>query len=302
MPIRLSENFRALFYAPYYATMALGFYAREGVDVVLLPSAAPGEPVAGLLDGTIDIAWAGPMRVIKARDQDRNSPLVCFAEMVGRDPFYLIGRPGAATSGGRAFALSEVATMLRSLRLATVAEVPTPWLCLQHDLRTLGIDPSALRRIADRPMEANLEALRNGDIDAIQVFEPYVSMALRETIGEVIYAASSRGPTLYTTFIATRESIARHGDAFAGMVRAVGRTQAWLAERGADALAGIAAPFFPGIAPDILADSLRRYHAAGVWSATAPVSRQGFARLADSLRSGGFIDGVPRYEDCVADV
>jgi NitT/TauT family transport system substrate-binding protein len=298
MPIRLSENFRALFYAPYYATMALGFYAREGVDVVLLPSAAPGEPVAGLLDGTIDIAWAGPMRVIKARDQDRNSTLVCFAEMVGRDPFYLISRPDAATFAGRAFALSD----LPPLRLATVAEVPTPWLCLQHDLRVLGIDPSALRRIADRPMEANLQALRNRNIDALQVFEPYVSMALREGIGEVIYAASSRGPTLYTTFIATRESIARHRDAFAGMVRAVGRTRAWLAERGADALAGIAAPFFPGIAPNILADSLRRYQAAGVWSATTAVSRQGFTRLADSMRSGGFIDGVPRYEDCVAEV
>jgi len=298
MPIRLSENFRALFYAPYYATMALGFYAREGVDVVLLPSAAPGETIPGLFDGTIDITWGGPMRVMKARDEDQNSPLVCFAEMVGRDPFYLVGRPGAATSGGRAFELSD----LPSLRLATVAEVPTPWLCLQHDLRALGIDPSALRRIADRPMEANLEALRNGDIDAIQLFEPYVAVALREGIGEILDAASSRGPTLYTTFIATRESIARHGDTFAGMVRAVGRTQAWLTERGADALAGIAAPFFPGIAPDIVADCLRRYHAAGIWSATTAVSRQGFARLADSLRSGGFISGIPRYEDCVADV
>ncbi len=26
MPIRLMENFRAVFYAPYYATHALGFY------------------------------------------------------------------------------------------------------------------------------------------------------------------------------------------------------------------------------------------------------------------------------------
>jgi len=27
------ENFRALFYAPYYAVHALGFYESEGVDV-----------------------------------------------------------------------------------------------------------------------------------------------------------------------------------------------------------------------------------------------------------------------------
>ena len=36
MPIRLMENFRAIFYAPYYATVALGFYEREGVAVELL--------------------------------------------------------------------------------------------------------------------------------------------------------------------------------------------------------------------------------------------------------------------------
>jgi hypothetical protein len=29
--IRLMENFRAIFYAPYYATHTLGFYANEGI-------------------------------------------------------------------------------------------------------------------------------------------------------------------------------------------------------------------------------------------------------------------------------
>jgi len=33
MKIRLAENFRAIFYAPFYATQALGFYEREGVDI-----------------------------------------------------------------------------------------------------------------------------------------------------------------------------------------------------------------------------------------------------------------------------
>ena len=32
MPIKLTENFRAVFYAPFYATQALGFYAQEGVE------------------------------------------------------------------------------------------------------------------------------------------------------------------------------------------------------------------------------------------------------------------------------
>jgi hypothetical protein len=52
MPIKLTENFRAVFYAPFYATQALGFYAREGVEVELRPSPAPAAAAADLLDGT----------------------------------------------------------------------------------------------------------------------------------------------------------------------------------------------------------------------------------------------------------
>lgn len=91
MRIRLSENFRAVFYAPFYATHVLGFYASEGVAVDLLDSQAPGAATAGLFDGSIDLAWGGPMRVMKARDLDPASPLVCFCEVVARDPFFLIG-------------------------------------------------------------------------------------------------------------------------------------------------------------------------------------------------------------------
>jgi NitT/TauT family transport system substrate-binding protein len=129
MQIRLAENFRAVFYAPFYATHALGFHAREGVEVELVNSPAPAAAASSLYDGTIDISWGGPMRVMKARDDDPRSPLVCFCEVAGRDPFFLMGK-----SDRQPFRLTD----LPRLRLATVSEVPTPWLCLQHDLRELG--------------------------------------------------------------------------------------------------------------------------------------------------------------------
>src|SRR5262249_60145075 len=92
MKLRLSENFRAVFYAPFYATQALGFFAREGLEVELIGSAAPGDAVPRLLDGSIDVTWGGPMRGMKSRDQDAAAPLTCFAGGVGADPFSLVGR------------------------------------------------------------------------------------------------------------------------------------------------------------------------------------------------------------------
>jgi NitT/TauT family transport system substrate-binding protein len=289
MRIRLAENFRAVFYAPFYAGRALGFYADEGVELEWLGVSTPGDGVVGLRNGTVDLTWGGPMRVMKDRDMHPDSPLVCFCEVVGRDPFCLVGR------SQQAFRLAEPGR----LRVATVAEVPTPWMCLQHDMREHGIDPQRLDRVADRPMSENLAALRAGEVDVVQLFEPYVSLALQEHIGEVLYAASDRGETVYTTFISTREGIARHRAAFAGMVRAIKRMQSWLAAHTAEELAAIVAPFFADIAPAVLEQALRRCRAAGIWSGRPEISRQGFARLADSLRSGGFISGAPRYEDCV---
>jgi NitT/TauT family transport system substrate-binding protein len=290
MPIKLAENFRALFYAPFYATHALGFHAREGVEIELLDSPAPAAAASSLYDGTIDISWGGPMRVMKARDQDRNSPLVCFCEVAGRDPFFLVGRRGL-----QPFKLAD----LPKLRLVTVSEVPTPWLCLQHDLREQGVDPDRLDRIADRTMADNLAALTRSELDVVQVFEPYVSMALQAGAGDILYTASARGPTVYTTFLATRDSIARNRAAFAAMTRATRHMLDWLTEHSAEELAGVVARFYPDVPQDVLVRSLQRYRDAGLWSRTTEVSRQGFARLADSLRSGGFISHTPRYEDCV---
>jgi NitT/TauT family transport system substrate-binding protein len=177
--------------------------------------------------------------------------------------------------------------------------VPTPWLCLQQDLRDASVDPDGLERLTDRTMADNLEALRKGDLDVAQLFEPYVSMAHASGAGEILYAASGRGPTVYTTFLATRDGIARNCSAFAAMVRAVRRMQAWLQEHGPHELAAAVAPLYPGVAADLLVNSLRRYYQAGLWAIRPEVSRQGFARLAASLLSGGFVSRFHSYDDCV---
>ena len=260
MHVKLSENFRAVFYAPFYATHALGFYTSEGVEVELLNSPAPAAAAAGLLDGSIDISWGGPMRVMKALDDDPRSPMVCFCEVAARDPFFLVGK-----GDGSAFRLTD----LTRLKVGTVSEVPTPWLCLQHDLRLQGVDPAQIDCVTGRTMADNLEALRRGELDVAQMFEPYVSMAPQTGAGEVLYAANSRGPTVYTTFLASRDSIRRNRAAFDAMVRATRRTLAWVAEHSAEELADAVAPYYPHVARELLASSLQALPGCGTLGAHA---------------------------------
>jgi NitT/TauT family transport system substrate-binding protein len=287
--IRLMENFRAIFYAPYYAIHALGFYANEGVDVELISSEAPGDAISHLANGTIDLTWGGPMRVMTAHDRDEKSPLVCFGEVVSRDPFFLIGN----TEG---FELSNLA----HLRFATVSEVPTPWMCLQHDLREAGIDPAMITRVYDRTMPDNYTALRGKKLDVMQAFEPFASQAEIDRAGTILYAASSRGPTVYTAFIATRTTFAVHRDAFIAMTRALAKMQQWLYAHNGKELAEVVASFFSDVPQELLVCSLQRYLDANLWARDPAMSKTGFERLGSSFLSGGALKRSPIFANCVA--
>jgi NitT/TauT family transport system substrate-binding protein len=148
-------------------------------------------------------------------------------------------------------------------------------------------------------MARNYDALRAGELDVMQAFEPFASLASKDHAGDILYTASARGPTAYTAFIATREACVEHREAFAAMTRATARMLQWLYANPPEQLAAAVTSFFPDVPPDILAGSLRRYRDAGLWSRETAMIPQGFTRLAQSLHSGGFISRMPGYDECI---
>ena len=283
MTIVLQESLRGLFYTPYYAAFALGAYEQEGVEVRFAEAPGFGNAPSGLFDGSTDAAWGGPMRVNQLYEERADCDLVCFGEAVTRDPFLLIGnRPHPA------FALTDLATA----RIATVSEVPTPWLCLQHDLRLAGIDPATLDRVASATMAENMVALRAGAVDVIQVFQPLAEELIAEGAGHLWYAAASRGPCSYTTFYARRGVLNAKRDEFLRLVRGLYRTQKWLHHQPAEALAEIVQHYFPDVPRVRLTAALARYQALGIWGRTPILPRDGYERLKDGLVSGEFCRGV----------
>jgi NitT/TauT family transport system substrate-binding protein len=217
--IVLQESLRGLFYAPYYAALALGAYDQEGVEVRFVPASDFGAAPDALFSGATDVAWGWPMRVNQFYEQRADCDLVCFGEAVTRDPFLLVGRPPHPD-----FAITDLA----GVRLATVSEVPTPWLCLQHDLPLAGIDPASVDRVANGATAENMAALRAGKIDVVQLFQPLAEELIEEGSGHLWYAAASRGPCSYTTFYARRGVLAAKRDEFRRLVRGLYRTQKWL--------------------------------------------------------------------------
>jgi len=290
MPITLSENFRALFYAPFYAAQATGAFRSAGVEVALKPSPSPPAAARALRAGEVDVMWGGPLRVMMVHDQEPGADLVCFCDVVARDPFFIIG----ATPRPQ-FKFAD----LSALRFATVSEVPTPWICLADDLRRAGVDPVRLDRIGDRTMDQNELGLRTGKVDAIQVFQPHAERLIASGAGHVWYAAATRGLTAYTTLVTRRPVLAERGEELLAMTRALHRTLGWFANTPAGEIVHAVKEYFPDVEPAIFAAAIERYRALDLWAADPVIRREGYDRLHAAMRSAGVLGRDIAFDACV---
>jgi NitT/TauT family transport system substrate-binding protein len=290
MPIILSENFRALFYAPFYATYATGAFRDAGVEVVLKPSPSPPTAAKALRSGEVDVMWGGPLRVMMVHDQEPGADLVCFCDVVARDPFFILGakpRPQFKFAN------------LVGLKFATVSEVPTPWICQADDIRRAGIDPDRLDRVRDHTMDQNEIDLRTGKVDAIQVFQPHAERLIASGAGHVWYAAANRGLTAYTTLVTRRPTLAARGEELLAMTRALHRTLGWFKATPAQEIVRAVKDFFPDVDPAIFAAAIERYRALGLWGSDPVIQREGYDRLHAAMRAAGTLGRDIAFEACV---
>ncbi|HEX3864160.1 MAG TPA: ABC transporter substrate-binding protein [Stellaceae bacterium] len=284
MAIVIQESLRGLFYTPYYAALTRGAYEQEGLEVRFVAAPKPGVAHDALFDGSADVAWGGPMRVNQVYEQRPDCDLVCFGEAVTRDPFMLIG--GSARPD---FTMAALATA----RIGTVSEVPTPWLCLQDDLRRARIDPDTLNRVPGGSMTENAARVRRGDIDVAQIFQPIAEELIASGAGHLWYAAAARGPCSYTTFYARRGVLADKRDDMLKLVRGLYRTQRWLHRAEPPEIVAAIRPYFPDIAEPLLRAAIVRYLSLGIWGQTPVLPRDGYERLVACLVSGNFAKGTP---------
>jgi NitT/TauT family transport system substrate-binding protein len=287
--ITLQEALRGTFYAPFYAALELGAFRQEGVEIRFVSAPSWTQALDGLLDGTVDVGWGGPLRVNKGYEEHPDADFKSFAEVVTRDPFFLVTREKRAAFTPRA---------LMDLRLASVSEVPTPWLCLQHDVRLAGFDPAGITRVAGRSMADNIVALRRGEVDVVQLFEPDVEELVEDGF-HIWYAAADRGPCAYTAFYARGTTLERKHEELAAMVRAIYRTQKWIATADAPAIAAAMARYFPDVPRPRLDAVCARYQAAGIWGRDPVLRRAGYDRLLAGVVSGGFLKASTSYEQAV---
>ena len=290
MKVTLCENMRAVPYVPFYLALAGGYWRSEGLDVNHVLSPSTSRTATGLLDGSVDVSWGGPMRVMMHHDADPACPLVCFGQVVARDPFILVGR-----GKNKAFRFQDLA----GLRVAPAGDVPTPWMTFQDDLQRAGLDPAAIAGNRVRPMAANLKAFLRGSVDVVQVFEPHADRLVREGLGHVWHRFTDRGDIAYTTFYAPRRFTRSRREACRRLVRGIARAQKALFAATPREVARAVTPFLPDLDQAALARIIGSYRESGLWARRPDLPASAFLRLKAALVSGGLIHTDPSYQRIV---
>jgi NitT/TauT family transport system substrate-binding protein len=290
-PLTVLMPFYTPFYAPLAASVALGHFREEGLDVRWQTAAAFGKStVQALLDGNVEITLGGLMRSFDLADREGRI-LPHFAEVCSRSGFFLLGRvpmPG--------FRWSDLA----GKTVISFAEAPTPWQCMLTVLRRNGVDPAAVRIERERPVPEALAAFRAGHGDFFEQTQPIVEQMLAG--GEAHLVASmgeATGPVPFTSYMTTPEFLRRDPETVLRFTRALYRTQRWLGGHDARAIAEAIAPDFPDIEPAILERAVGRFSKQGTWPRDPILRRAGFDYLQEILQAGGFIRKSHRYEDLV---
>ena len=289
-PLVLCENMRAVPYVPFYLALAGGYWRTEGLDVQHVVSPATTSTPLKLLEGSADVSWGGPMRVMMHHDADPRCPLVCFAQVVARDPFVLVGR-GRRPS----FRFQDLA----GLRVAPAGDVPTPWMTFQDDLQRAGLDPAKVAGRRVRTMARNVRAYLRREVDVVQVFEPYADRLVQDGHGHVWHRFADRGDVGYTTFYATQRMTRARRDDCRRLVAGMARAQAALFRAAPAALADAVAEFLPDLPRDALARMIAGYRASGLWARRPDLPPAPYLRLKAALVSGGLIRRDPPYERVV---
>ena len=279
--------FHTPFYVPLVAGVTRGHFAAEELDVTVVPAATyPRGTMQALLDGEIEICLGGLMRSFELADRT-GRVVTHFAEVCSRSGFFLLARQPMPR-----FKFQD----LIGKTVIGFAEAPTPWQCLLTVLRRAAVDPARVRIERGRPLADALAAFRAGAGDFLETTQPAVEELVAAGGAHVVVSmGEATGPLPFTSYMATPDFLAREPALVRRFVRAVYRTQRWLAASEPADVARAVASGFPTMEARLLERAAGRFMRQHTWSRDPLLRRGGYAYLQDILLAGQFIQRTHPY-------
>ena len=287
-PISIQFTRFSAFYSPLIATIAGGFLQEEGLAPTHSIAPVGKSAIAGLLDGSAQVAQSAPSQGFTPLEKGQQPPAVHFSQINEKDGFFITARkPDPAFTWDK----------LKSGKILVDHGVQ-PLAMFKYACFKRGLDWKSLD-IVDAGMATMDQAFRNGTGDYIHQQGPAPQQLEHDGVGHVVASLGDAiGPLAFSSLAATREWLAT--DAAKRFTRAYRKARAWLIATPAAKVAELEAAFFPNIDRAVLTQTIATYQKLGNWTPHVEITRPAFEVTLDVFEYAGLITKRHKYEDVIA--
>jgi NitT/TauT family transport system substrate-binding protein len=287
-PIHIQFTRFSAFYSPLIATIAGGFLQEEGLDPRHSVAPIGKSAIAGLLDGSVQVAQSAPSQGFTPLEKGEQPPAVHFAQINEKDGFFITARkPDPSFSWDR----------LKTGKIL-VDHGAQPLAMFKYACFKRGLDWKSLA-IVDAGMDKMDQAFRNGTGDYIHQQGPAPQQLEHDGVGHVVAALGDAiGPLAFSSLAATRAWLAT--DQARRFTRAYRKARAWLIATPAAKVAEAEASFFPNIDRAVLTQTIATYQKLGCWTPHVEITRPAFEVTLDVFEYSGLITRRHKYDEVIA--
>lgn len=290
--IALGGITQSILYAPVYIAISQGFFAGENLDIEYKTMGNNQELINCLDDNTVQIIMAGSQIPILAKGQGEGSNLTIFAQLVDKDPSYLLSRDKQES-----FSWDKINKKI------IIGGMPysTPQLILEYLLLQNDLQPyKKVDVIQNIPQEACVGAFKGGVGDFIHLLEPeasrlanegsaYLALALGEEIGDIAY----------TTLITKAAYLKERPEVIQRFVNALYQAQLWCNYHSPEEITRELTPFFPELDRELILSVVSNYKSSNTWPQNPLIKQEALDKMQEILVTSGVMAEKRPWEGVV---
>jgi len=288
--IRIMALRHSAFYSPLLMTIAAGYLRDEGLEPVYTVATPTRTVPQSLSAGECHVAQSAVATSFAALEQGDKSDIVHFAQINGRDGFFI-----AAREPDDNFSWDKLQG-----KKVLVDHFFQPLAMLKYGLQKQGVQFDSLNVIDAGDVNSMDEAFRRGEGDYIHQQGPAPQQLQHDGVGHVVASVGSAvGPVAFSSLCCQREWLTT---AMAqGFMRAYRKSLHYVIHAPADDIAASlsAADFFPAINADVLSETVKAYQHLGCWQLNPYIPTSSFESLLDVFLFNKHIQRRYNYSDIV---
>ena len=290
--IKVNEVTRSVFYAPQYAAISNGYFAKYGIDIELTTGQGADAVMTSVLANECEIGFAGPEASIYVYNEGKEDHTQVFAQLTKKDGSFLVSKEPTNN-----FSWQD----LKGKVVIPGRRGGVPYMTLEYVLKQNGINPATDLTLDDSiKFDLMASAFTSGTADYVTLFEPTASNV--QNIGKGYIVASvgeESGEIPYTAYFAKKSYIEANEKTIQDFTNAVYEGQKWVASHTATEIAEAIKGFFPDTEVELLATAIQSYKDIDAWNLTPVLEKESFDKLQEVMSMAGELEKKAPYEKIV---